>query len=170
MVVIISSKVRTVAHCNYTCAAIAVWKGMWVERCGKYPVKLCVLLMRVCVCGMCSEREKKNWRRCDWNWCTVSNKTTKQQKSNSGVMRRCFSCLQLSPRFSSTTVLKGIVQKRQHVRHDKANNLLSIILFPLSPCPLALSPLVIFFLSVCSRQCDLQDQPGKRHYTNTSHW
>lgn len=48
MVVIISSKVRTVAHCNYTCAAISVWKGMWVERCGKNYKKM---VHFVCVCG-----------------------------------------------------------------------------------------------------------------------
>lgn len=90
MVVIISSKVRTVAHCNYTCAAISVWKGMWVERCGKYSEKfyiLCVWIqvfvwVWVYVCGMCSETEKKGW---DLNWCTVCNKTTKQQKNQTTV-------------------------------------------------------------------------------------
>lgn len=124
---------------------------------------------------MCSEREKKNWRCCcDLNWCTVSNKTTKQQKSNNGVTQHrvssiffLFFCLQLSPRFNNTTLLKGIVQKSQHVRHDKANTLLFIILFPLSPLSslsISFSVVVRFVFfppSTCSKHCDLQDQPGK---------
>lgn len=67
IVVIISSKVRTVAHCNYTCATISVWKGMWVERFRKIIHVVCVCVsVHVCVC----------W---DQNWCTASNNATEKR-------------------------------------------------------------------------------------------
>lgn len=61
MVVIISSKVRTVAYCNYTCAAISVWMGMWVESCGKYSEKNPTFVCGCgCMCVGCAVIERKN--------------------------------------------------------------------------------------------------------------
>lgn len=61
MLVIISSKVRTAAHCNYTCAAISVWWGKWVERCGKRLRK-----GELCSECVCSQTEKNYRSRCDF--------------------------------------------------------------------------------------------------------
>ena len=118
-----------------------------------------------CMCVGCAVREKRKIDAAAIQ--TDAQLLTRQRHNKNQTTVRCstmfwryifqFSCLWLSPRFSNTVVLKGIVQRSQHVRHDKAFNLLFIILFPLSSCP---SKLYIFF-SVCSRQCDLRHQPAK---------
>ena len=66
MVVIISSKVRTVAQCNYTCAAITEWRGVWVVVVvvvvGGGSIWNIFILMCVFVCMcLCNEDLNSEW-------------------------------------------------------------------------------------------------------------